>query len=1133
MIWQPQTGLLFEKEQFRACRLQVYNWGTFSELHDVPISERGFLFVGRSGSGKTTLLDAISALLVPPRWIDFNAAAHEADRGGRDRNLVSYIRGAWSARKDGESGEIAASYLRKGTTWSALALSYRNASGYNVSVVQVFWLRGNDNGNTDVKRYYMVFERAFDLRELEDFGKSNLDIRKLKLSFPDTFIRGDFRSYCEHFCRLLGIESEMALRLLHKTQSAKNLGDLNSFLREFMLDKPETFEVAGRLVSEFGELNAAHQAVVTARQQIETLVPAREKHQHMESLTLQKNSLEELQTGIKCYRETRRMDLLREHINALTIDAEGLEGETARRQELLDNHTNALRDLERRHRDIGGDRIEECENELRTLEEQRKERLHRRDQAEAACGELGWTLGETPQGFAELVGKARGEIESWENRNNAALNERLKVESEKKEAENAFAIAVREVKALQSQASNIPAEMLELRAEIASAIGISDSALPFAGELIEVKPDERSWQGAIERILRGFALSILVDERDYPALSNYINNTNLGRRLVYYRAGRIESWQAKPLNADSMMLKLKVKECNYEEWLKTELRNRFDYACVESIQAFRAADRALTREGQVKHSKTRHEKDDRRAVNDRRAWVLGFDNQEKLTLFKEQAKEQATIISTLQGKIDLLSDQQAKSMSRAMNSKTLVNLQWQEIDIVPLIERIHAVEKLISETREGNTELQEIARRIHEQKSLVSQADHDLRNARISRDKTLEQIRKHEGELDERKNDPSIVSPTPYQKTNLDERYERITRQQGGNIRLDNLDRVTTDVVEALGKDVEKNKLEIADCRKLIENVFADFKRSWAMDSGDLDSTLSSAPDFFAKLARLETDGLPAHEQRFFELLQNQSNQNLAALSTYLTDARKAILERMEYVNESLRQVPFNQSENQRTYLRIDASDRQLPEVREFKQEIQQALSHAMSGEREYAETRFLALRGLVERLSSQESEQKRWREAVLDVRQHVEFIGRENDEEGVEIEIYRSGAGKSGGQRQKLATTCLAAALRYQLGGNDHGVPMYAPVVLDEAFDKADNEFTALAMNIFNNFGFQMIVATPLRSVMTLEPFIGGACFVDISDRRVSGVLNIEYDNDRNRLNLPDQAREETGDKETDIEIS
>ena len=56
MISEPQTASLFAREQFRMTRLQVYNWGTFSGLHDVPISERGFLFVGRSGAGKSTLL---------------------------------------------------------------------------------------------------------------------------------------------------------------------------------------------------------------------------------------------------------------------------------------------------------------------------------------------------------------------------------------------------------------------------------------------------------------------------------------------------------------------------------------------------------------------------------------------------------------------------------------------------------------------------------------------------------------------------------------------------------------------------------------------------------------------------------------------------------------------------------------------------------------------------------------------------------------------------------------------------------------------------------------------------------------------------------------------------------------------
>jgi len=498
--------------------------------------------------------------------------------------------------------------------------------------------------------------------------------------------------------------------------------------------------------------------------------------------------------------------------------------------------------------------------------------------------------------------------------------------------------------------------------------------------------------------------------------------------------------------------------------------------------------------------------------------VLGFDNREKLALFERQAQELADTIEELKRKLEDLSEQDENRASRAMQCQTLINLQWSEIDVAPLLDRIAAIDGQIREAREGNTALQEIGRRIVGQKSLVETAERELRGIEANQLLLSKGIDESRQKLNSLKEDPAIVALTPDQRGGLDERFAQLPTP----VRLDNIDRLTTDVVKMLGKEVESLNGEIAECGKFIESRFADFVRSWPAESDGLDPTLAAAPDFFAKLARLESDGLPAHEERFFELLQTQSNQNLAALSTYLNDARKAILERMDLVNESLSQVPFNRNGEQRTFLRIDATDRQLPEVREFRQDVQQALSHAWSDDRAFAEVRFVALRRIVERLASQETGERRWRDLVLDVRQHVEFIGREIDDEGVEVEIYRSGAGKSGGQRQKLATTCLAAALRYQLGGNDHGVPLYAPVVLDEAFDKADNEFTALAMNIFTNFGFQMVVATPLKSVMTLEPFIGGACFVDISDRRVSGVLLIEYDSDRQRLKLPEHVPEE-----------
>ena len=87
---------------------------------------------------------------------------------------------------------------------------------------------------------------------------------------------------------------------------------------------------------------------------------------------------------------------------------------------------------------------------------------------------------------------------------------------------------------------------------------------------------------------------------------------------------------------------------------------------------------------------------------------------------------------------------------------------------------------------------------------------------------------------------------------------------------------------------------------------------------------------------------------------------------------------------------------------------------------------------------------------------------------------------------------------------------------------PKFCTVFLDEAFDKADADFTTMAMNIFKTFGFQMVVATPLKSVMTLEPFIGGAGFVQIRDRKVSSVLSIEYDHDVGKLRYNAQGEHE-----------
>ncbi|MEQ8036105.1 SbcC/MukB-like Walker B domain-containing protein [Xanthomonas sp. WHRI 6106] len=1098
-------------QQFRMRRLQVHNWGTFNGLTEVPIAEKGFLFVGRSGSGKSTLLDAMSALLTPPSIVDFNAAAREAERSGRDRSLVSYVRGAWADQQDSASGEIATQYLRKGATWTALVLEYCNAHGEAVSLIRLFWIAGSGNAAADVRRHYMVAPRSFDVAtELDGF---DLDLRRLKARLGEEVAHFDgFAGYAERFRHALGINNEMALRLLHKTQSAKNLGDLNAFLRGFMLDEPRTFEAADRLVEEFAELDGAHHAVVTARRQVETLTPAREHHAALMALRHSVGELRELQLGVDSYREQQRLALLDERLQELDNQDRGLAGEEGQRRESLDNHEQKLAGLEREQRAAGGEQIEELERERARVERERDERLRRRAQIEQACRQLGTALAAGASGFAAQVAHAQTVLDNGKHDASAlddAIAERM---GARRDDERRFAEIRAELDALKKAPSSMPAPMQALRARLCEDTGIAEAALPFVGELVQVRDDQMAWRGAIERVLHGFAQSLLVDERHYAQVSEWVNRTHIGTRLVYFRVRRNDELHSRRVDPDALPGKLQLREHAFTEWLRNELTRRFDYACVDNATALRNADRAITREGQVKHPGDRYEKDDRHAVNDRKRWLLGHDNRDKLKVFEREAQALAQRIASCDADVAALRKQREQDQERQLAAHTLVERDWDEIDVGPKLQRLSDIDEQLVQLREGNSGLRALGQAIDTARTLRDQAKRTYDDVRLERAQLARERVRLEQQHAACAGRAGTATLTPTQLQGLRERLAALTP-----LSLDNLEAHFRVVERGLAEQLADSQGRDSRLSAQLLECFRKYCQQWPEDSGDFTVSLASADDFLARLDRLESDGLPRHEHRFFDLLQTQSKNNLLALQRHTAEAHKGIKQRMDEVNASLEQVPFNRD----TILTIEVGDRRLAEVQEFQQQLRAVLSHQQTEDRALAEAQFSTLRALVARLGAQEPEARRWREQVLDVRLHVEFIGVELDAQTrAQVEIYRSGAGKSGGQRQKLATTCLAAALRYQLGGEDGELPRYCAVVLDEAFDKADNEFTALAMNIFENFGFQMVVATPLKSVMTLEPFIGGACFVEISGRHNSGVLLIEYDEQAQRLKLPERSR-------------
>ncbi len=1101
--------------QFRLTRLQTFNWGTFSGVFDFAIPPEGYLFVGPSGSGKSTLLDAHAALLTPPKWVDFNVAARESERVGRDRNLLTYLRGAW-AQQSGEGREVVAQFLRPDTTWSAIAETYRNGEGRVVVLAQVLWVRGKSALAADVQRVYLLLTEPLDLTALEFLPRHDFDLRRFKHDLPQAFVTREFSAYQERFRSLLGIASERALRLLHKTQSAKNLGELNAFLRDFMLDSPETFEVAERLVAEFGELSAAHQAVVAARRQIETLQPAADAFDERERCGRDRNLLAEVQAGVDAWRDAQRQRLVAERVAELRVDAAGAQQQAQLLAEAAERELAKLGDFRRRRSESGGQLIEDLQRQLDEAERARPERLRKRELARAACDVMGWALPDDVVWFVQRTEAARDQLRRSPECSRDAEARMDELKRAKLDAERSFTEVVREVRAMERQRSNIPARLLDLRSRMAQALGLAEERLPFAGELLQVRADQSAWQGAIERVLGGFARAILVDERHYAAVTGWLEDNDTGERLFYNRMLPQQAGARTP-GPNSLVRKLDLApglDRATSDWLREELKVHFDFECAETLTAFRAAQRAVTRQGQVKRDSTRHEKNDRQRIDDRSQWVLGFDNRDKLALFQQRAAELGAAIADADRRLAALRAEVERQRDQDQACVTLQNLSWNDIDVASLVALAAELRSRIDAELAARPDLAELDRQIERQDKAYRTAVGACNDAGARVRELDAQIARLQAEID-RVAGRAGVELTPAQREGLDQRLARLARP----LALDNLDDLVRQIERGLSNDERTLEVRMTELRNAVEQRLAEFNRLWPAESGGLDPTLAAAPDYFGKLARLRTDGLPRYEQRFMALLREQSDQNLTLLASRIDQERSAIRQRMALVNESLLGAPFNPG----THLVIDTLARESDEVRGFRQTLRDALSFSLAGSGDeanaLAEQRFAVLNRLVDRLKSQEPADRQWRALVLDVRQHVEFIAREiDDDSGREVEAYRSGAGKSGGQRQKLTSTCLAAALRYQLGGQDRAHPSFATVVLDEAFDKADADFTRTAMNIFTRFGFQMIVATPLKSVMTLEPFIGGACYVHNADRRTSSVLRIDYDHERRRLDLPEQ---------------
>ena len=306
--------------------------------------------------------------------------------------------------------------------------------------------------------------------------------------------------------------------------------------------------------------------------------------------------------------------------------------------------------------------------------------------------------------------------------------------------------------------------------------------------------------------------------------------------------------------------------------------------------------------------------------------------------------------------------------------------------------------------------------------------------------------------------------------------------------------------------DAESKKLD--RLREKIIRAMTEYKDAYKLDTQEVDVSIEAAYEYREMLQKLGADDLPRFEARFKELLNENTIREVANFQSQLNRERETIKERITLINASLTQIDYNPGR----YIVLEAQVSQDADIRDFQSELRACTEGSLTGsdDAQYSEAKFLQVKGIIERFRGREGQaemDRRWSAKVTDVRNWFAFAASERwRADGTEHEHYSDSGGKSGGQKEKLAYTILAASLAYQFGLEWGAVRSrsFRFVVIDEAFGRGSDESAQYGLKLFQQLNLQLLIVTPLQKIHIIEPFVSSVGFVHNEEGRASKLRNL-----------------------------
>lgn len=1061
---------LFSKGQIRLSELSVFNWGSFQGLHTAAIDPEGTLVTGDNGAGKSTFIDGLMALLLPAGKATFNVAAAQGDRS--DRSLLSYMRGSFGSVHDGASTRVK-SKREKGVVTGLRAL-YRADDGSCITLGALFWTTSATNTLGDVKRVYFVARRNLQLKELLDaFGEGNT--RQLKQWLRDdpaiTDCDSNFSDYQELYRQHFYMDNKNAPALLSRALGLKKIDDLTKLIRELVLEPSSVKEDAKNVVKEFADLVAIHEQLIDAEQQYSHLIRLPEL---AESIAKATKSL-----GLLLLEKSNLSTYFGEALSILW--AEKLEGIDKELDSILRKinsveieESDAQSFVEKRYGEylnLGGDKIESLKNDIKHDKDKLDNVIQVSSRYQGDCRRLSLNSELNEEVFLTNKNKTTENLAKIEEDKNQALARFGDVSAQQSEQQknlNAIKGEILEIEARPD--SNIDVRYQKLRDEMIESLGLPGEELVFIGELLDVKDDEKLWQGAIERALGGLKTTLLVPQKNYSMVTRWLNVRHTGLHVRAQVVSQVRTDQRSTgfteFSERGYLRKLIWKDHVYRDWLKRHLYN-FDLQCVSGTDELDATPFSMTKEGLVHMERGRFEKKDQRKIDDRRSWSLGFSNKSRLALLNTDKEAAEHRLSEL--------DKTYKEAKEAINENTekakvwnsLKLYTWEQINAPYWQRRLESVQADLDELEKSGGDL-EVAR------------------SRWDRAKEhLKKIQENKGWLLTKKG--SLGNDKSHDQKQLDkfqqlaaagmtDEVRQLLQSRVGEIRLEDAHR-EADFEKAIGGELDKIRSAKSKAENVANEIMGLFRGrdKWKPITVDWPTGLEGLQYYLEHYTYIETEGLPGLIDQFKERLNKHATQSLANINTKLESEREDILERIDTINRVLKRTEFKQG----SHLRLGSKREKYPHVLEFERKVRSALSHATSDDHE---ARFRLLSDVVDILdkasapgTSANEESKR----LLDPRYQMSFFAEETDSQTLEVrDVLESSSGKSGGEKESFAGTIVAASLAYVLTPDEYDRPIYCTVFLDEAFSNTAEAVSRRVLRVFKELHIHVNLITPYKNL-------------------------------------------------------